>query len=192
MPYRNRRLHLLILGGTGEAAALAAAAVARFGAGLRVTTSIAGRTARPADIAGERRVGGFGGADGFAAYLAAAGVDLVIDATHPFAAQISAQARAACTIAGVPRLLLERPPWVRDPGDRWTEVDDVAAAAAALPRLGRRAFLTIGGRDLAAFAGLREMHFIIRLVEPPGTAPPLASYEVVLGAGPSASPRNGL
>ncbi len=135
MPDRDGRMHLLILGGTGEAAVLAQAALARFGDGL-----------------GDLRIGGFGGADGLAAYIAEAGVDLVIDATHPFAAQISAQARAACATAGVKRLLLERPVWVRDPRDRWIEVDDLAAAAAALPLLGRRCFLTIGARDLGAFA----------------------------------------
>jgi precorrin-6A/cobalt-precorrin-6A reductase len=176
--------HLLILGGTGEAAALAHGTVARFGQRLRVTTSLAGRTARPAAVAGELRIGGFGGADGLAAYIGEHGVGMVIDATHPFAAQISAQARDACAMAGVKRLLLERPPWGREPGDRWIEVDDVAAAAAALPRLGRRAFLTIGGRDLAAFAGLHDIHFVIRLIDPPGTPPPLASYEMVLGRGP--------
>jgi precorrin-6A/cobalt-precorrin-6A reductase len=105
MPDDHRRAHLLILGGTGEAMALAQAALARFGGGLRVTTSLAGRTARPAAVAGDVRVGGFGGADGLAAYIAEARVDLVIDATHPFAAQISAQAQAACAAAGMQRLL---------------------------------------------------------------------------------------
>jgi len=184
MPDRDGRMHLLILGGTGEAAVLAQAALARFGDGLRVTTSLAGRTARPAAVVGDLRIGGFGGADGLAAYIAEAGVDLVIDATHPFAAQISAQARAACATAGVKRLLLERPVWVRDPRDRWIEVDDLAAAAAALPLLGRRCFLTIGARDLGAFAALRNVHFVVRLVDPPRAPPPLASCEVVLGRGP--------
>lgn len=184
MSGRDRCAHLLILGGTGEGAALAQAALARFGDGLRVTTSLAGRTARPASVAGELRIGGFGGPGGLAAYIAEAGVDLVIDATHPFAAQISAQARAACAAARVKRLRLERPLWARDPRDRWVELDDLAAAAAALPLLGRRAFLTIGARDLAAFAGLREVHFIVRLVDPPRAPPPLDSFELVLGRGP--------
>lgn len=184
MPHRDSPPHLLILGGTGEAAALAERAVARFGDALRVTTSLAGRTARPADVAGERRIGGFGGADGLGAYIAEHGVGLVIDATHPFAAQISAQAAAACAAARVPRLVLERPAWRRDPRDRWIEVDDFGAAAAALPALGRRCFLTTGARGLAAFAGLGDIHFIVRLVDAPGTALPLASYELVLGRGP--------
>jgi precorrin-6A/cobalt-precorrin-6A reductase len=182
----GERPHLLILGGTCEAAALAQGAVARFGRSLRVTTSLAGRTARPAAVAGDRRIGGFGGADGLAAYIAEHGVDLVIDATHPFAAQISAQAAAACAAAGVPRLMLERPAWRREPRDRWIEVDDLAAAAAALPALGRRCLLTTGARDLAAFAALSRMHFIVRLVDPPRMRLPLVSYEVVLGRGPFA------
>jgi precorrin-6A/cobalt-precorrin-6A reductase len=134
--------------------------------------------------AGAVRSGGFGGASPLAAYLRAAGIAAVIDATHPFAAQISAQALEACAAAGVPRLRLDRPPWPRHPADRWIEVDDLAAAAAALPGLGRRAFLTIGGRGLAAFAPLRQMHFLVRLVEAPRTPLPLASAELLLGRGP--------
>ena len=175
---------LLIFGGTAEAAALAAAALARFGAQVRVITSLAGRTRRPAQVAGELRIGGFGGADGLAAYLAAAHIAAVIDATHPFAAQISAQAQAACAAAGIPRLLLHRPPWQRHPLDRWIEVADMAGAAAALPGLGRRVWLTIGARDLNAFAPLRDHHFLLRLVDPPLVPPPLANCDVLLGRGP--------
>ena len=176
--------HLLILGGTAEAAALAAAVLARFAGRARVTTSLAGRTRRPQPIAGNLRIGGFGGADGLVAYLAAERVDAVIDATHPFAAQISAQAEAACAAAGVKRLLLRRPPWQRHPLDRWIEVDDAAGAAAALPALGRRVWLTIGGRGLDTFAHLRTHHFLLRLVEPPAAPPPLATCEILLGRGP--------
>jgi precorrin-6A/cobalt-precorrin-6A reductase len=178
------RPHLLILGGTGEAAALARGAIARFGAALAVTTSLAGRTAAPTPLPGHVRVGGFGGAAGLAAYLAAADIDLVIDATHPFAMQISAQAAAACAMAGRPRLVLERPPWQRDPRDRWIEVADLAAAAAALPPLGRVVWLTIGGRELGAFAELGAQHFLVRLIDPPATPLPLRSCEIVLGRGP--------
>jgi precorrin-6A/cobalt-precorrin-6A reductase len=184
MTRSDARRHLLILGGTGEAAALAQAAQQRFGQTLAVTTSLAGRTANPALVAGEVRIGGFGGTEGLANYLGEHAVDLVIDATHPFAAQISAQAAEACAATRVPRLLLERPPWPRGPGDRWVEVADAAAAAALLPGLGRRAFLTIGARDLAAFAPLREMHFVVRLIDPPRAALPLASCELLLGRGP--------
>jgi precorrin-6A/cobalt-precorrin-6A reductase len=178
--------HLLILGGTAEAAALAQAALARFGDCLSVTTSLAGRTIDPAPVPGALRVGGFGGAQGLAAYLRDARVDLLVDATHPFARHMSAQARLAAEAAGVPRLLLLRPPWRPRPDDRWIEVEHMAAAAAALPRLGRRVFLTVGARDLAAFSGCAGLHFLVRLVDPPRTPLPLASAEVVLGRGPFA------
>lgn len=175
---------LLILGGTAEAAALAQAALARFGDRIAVTTSLAGRTERPAKLAGEVRIGGFGGAEGLAAYLAAERVAWLIDATHPFAAQISAQAATACEAAAVPRLVLLRPAWRRHPLDRWVEVADLASAARVLPRLGHRVWLTVGQRDLAAFAGLPQHHFLVRLVDAPAAPLPLASCDILLGRGP--------
>jgi len=185
MPTADGRPHLLILGGTGEAAALAAALSARFGEErLLVTSSLAGRTAAPAPLAGRVRSGGFGGASGLADYLATAGVDLVVDATHPFAARISAQAQQACDTTGVPRLMLRRPAWTRHPLDRWIEVASAAEAAARLPGLGRRVWLTIGLRELAAFAKLRGLHFVIRTIDPPAATPPLASFEIIGGRGP--------
>jgi precorrin-6A/cobalt-precorrin-6A reductase len=177
---------LLILGGTGEAAALASAAIRRFGDGLRVTTSLAGRTGAPAALAGAVRRGGFGGADGLAAYLAAEGIDLVVDATHPFAAAISAAARLACARQGVPRLLLLRPPWRQDPLDRWIEAADAAAAARVLPLHGRRALMTIGAGELAAFAQVEGVHFVVRLVDKPAAPLPLGPAEFLLGRGPFA------
>jgi precorrin-6A/cobalt-precorrin-6A reductase len=180
----EHRAHLLILGGTGEAAALAAAAIARHGEALLVTSSLAGRTGAPPPLPGHVRTGGFGGAAGLADYLAAAEVEMVIDATHPFAARISAHAQQACDARGVPRLMLQRPQWTRHPGDRWIDVENVAAAAARLPALGRRAWLTIGARELDAFAGLTGIHFLIRTIAPPAEPPPLASYELIAGRGP--------
>jgi precorrin-6A/cobalt-precorrin-6A reductase len=184
MPGREHPLHLLILGGTAEAAGLARAAFERFGADLLVTTSLAGRTQHPAPLPGAVRIGGFSGAAGLAAYLAESGVNGVIDATHPFAAQISRQAVEACTRAQVPRLLLQRPPWRRHPSDRWIEVEDAAGAAEALPALGRRVFLTIGMRDLAAFAHLTNMHFFVRLIDAPKEELPLAGAELLVARGP--------
>jgi len=178
------RSHLLILGGTAEAASLAQAALARFGDRIAVTTSLAGRTERPAKLAGQVRIGGFGGAEGLVAYLAAEHVAWLIDATHPFAAQISAQAAAACAAAAVPRLVLLRPPWRHHPLDRWVEVADLAGAARVLPQLGRRVWLTVGQRDLAAFAGLPQHHFLVRLVDAPAAPLPLASCDILLGRGP--------
>jgi precorrin-6A/cobalt-precorrin-6A reductase len=183
MPVSERR-HLLILGGTGEARALAGKAVAQLGERLRVTTSLAGRTRDFAWPAGELRRGGFGGAEGLAAYLREARIDLVVDATHPFAARISASALAACRSLSVPLLGLSRPPWARQAGDRWIEVPNADAAARAVMDLGRRAFLTIGRGELASFARAGEVHFLIRLVEPVEAPPPLRSFELIFGRGP--------
>jgi len=183
MPGPDRR-HLLILGGTAEARALAAAATARLGRRLRVTTSLAGRTRQVATLAGEIRRGGFGGAAGLAAYLGAAPIHFVIDATHPFAVRISQAARTACRSLGLPLLTLARPAWAQQPGDRWIEVADAAAAARILPGIGRRAFLTIGRSALEAFAGLTDMYFLVRLVDPPEAALPFRAYDVILGHGP--------
>ena len=180
----RERPHLLILGGTTEARLLAERVTADFGQGLRVTTSLAGRTLNPATLAGEVRRGGFGGSAGLAAYLGDASVDLVIDATHPFATRISAAAISACRSLRVPLLVLARPPWTPQPGARWVEVTSAVEAAALVPTLGRRVFLTIGQRDLNAFAGIDGVHFLVRLVDPPPAALPLRSYELVLARGP--------
>src|SRR6266567_8510168 len=134
--------HVLILGGTGEAARLGRGAVARFGEGIAVTTALAGRTRHPGPLAGQVRIGGFGGSAGLAGYLVDHRVDRLIDATHPFAAAISRAARLAAERTGVPRLVLRRPPWPRHPLDRWIEVDNVEAAARIVERVGKRAWLT--------------------------------------------------
>ena len=175
---------LLILGGTAEAAALARAAVERFGGRLAVTTALAGRTEQPGRLAGDVRIGGFGGAKGLAAYLAETGIDLVIDATHPFADRIARSARLAAEEVRVPRLVLERPPWRRQALDRWVEVEDVSGAASAVARVGRRCFLTMGAGELGAFASVRQVHFVVRLIDPPKQPLPLASHQIVLGRGP--------
>jgi precorrin-6A/cobalt-precorrin-6A reductase len=177
---------LLILGGTGEAGALARAACARFGERLSVTTALAGRTEQPGPLRGRVRIGGFGGAEGLAAYLRQERIDRLIDATHPFATRISAAARLACERAEVPRLLLLRPTWRRHPRDRWIEVDDARAGAAVVGRVGRRAFLTVGSSELAAFAATQAVHFVVRLIEAPRVPLPLPSYEVIVGRGPFA------
>jgi precorrin-6A/cobalt-precorrin-6A reductase len=175
---------VLILGGTGEAAALASAALDRFGDALEVTTSLAGRTRRPAAIPGRVRIGGFGGPAGLAAYLERHEIDRLVDATHPFAVRISRAARLACDMAGVPRLVLRRPPWRRQPGDDWIEVDGMAEAARAVRCLGKRAWLTVGTSELSAFSGIGSVHFLVRLAEPPLLPLPLCRCEVIVGRGP--------
>jgi precorrin-6A/cobalt-precorrin-6A reductase len=174
----------MILGGTTEAAALARAALARFGDTIEVTTSLAGRPERAGPIPGRVRIGGFGGPAGLAAYLTAHGVDRLVDATDPFAAGISAEARLACSEARVPRLLLLRPPWRRHPLDRWIEVDNMEAAARVVGRIARRAWLTVAASEVACFSSATAVHFLVRLVNPPRQRLPLRFYELVVGCGP--------
>jgi len=175
---------VLLLGGTGEASLVARAIVERFGDGVALTTSLAGRTARPLPIPGDVRIGGFGGVAGLRAYLRDHGIDLVIDATHPFADQIALHARLACEAAAVTRVMLLRPMWQRHPLDRWIEVDDLVGAAAVVGKIGRRAWLTVGASDLDAFAQVTDVRFLIRSIHAPATPPPLKFHEVLLGRGP--------
>ena len=133
---------------------------------------------------GEVRIGGFGGPRGLARFLSERGIDRVIDATHPFAAQISAHAEEACRAVGVPRLRLLRPPWRPVPGDRWIAAASLAEAALRVEPLGRRVFLTVGHRDLAAFARL-DLWFLVRTIEPPGVLP-LRHGQWLAGRGPFA------
>lgn len=171
---------VLILGGTAEARALADRLSRR--AGIRLITSLAGRTAAPARHAGEVRTGGFGGARGLARYIADEKVTLVVDATHPFAAAISANAAAACGTAHVPCLRLERPPWRPLPEDDWREVADIGKAATAIPA-GSRALVTVGRQEIAPFLAREDVTLIARMIEPPDVAvPPHA--ELVLARPP--------
>ena len=170
----------LILGGTTEASRLAEAMAA---AGLPAVLSYAGRTESPRLQPVPVRVGGFGGAEGLAGYLKAEGIGRVIDATHPFAAQISRNALAACAAAGVPLLALERPAWQPGPGDCWTMAPDLQAAAALLDGPPQRVFLAIGRQHLSAFSGRPQHHYLLRLVDPPDTLP-LPDCTVELARGP--------
>jgi precorrin-6A/cobalt-precorrin-6A reductase len=176
-----RPLRVLILGGTADANALAAAV-----AGdpcLDPILSYAGRTENPKRPPIAWRVGGFGGVNGLVDYLRNEKIDRVVDATHPFAAQMSAHAIAACAAVAVPLLALERAPWQRLPADRWIEVDDFAAAGQALGVAPRRAFLGIGRTQLAPFARHPQHFYLVRLVDPPRAPLPLQA-EVIIARGP--------
>lgn len=175
---------LLILGGTAEAATLAQRAGEAFAGVLEVTTSLAGRTASPRPLPGRVRIGGFGGSDGLAACLARERFDLLIDATHPFAAAISRHAADACTQADVPRLMLIRPPWTPQPGDCWHAADTLDDAAAMLPGLGKRIFLATGSGSIAAFAPLTELWFLVRMMTPPTRPLPLARHRLLIARPP--------
>jgi precorrin-6A/cobalt-precorrin-6A reductase len=173
------RVRILILGGTGEARALAAELVA---AGVDVLSSLAGRVRQPRLPDGPVRVGGFGGVAGLAAFLRAERITGVIDATHPFAGEITAHAAQAAAQAGVPLLVLRRPPWAAAPS--WELVPDIRAAAAAVRAWpGESVFLTTGRRDLDAFAADDRHRFLVRTVDPPdGPVPPRMT--LVLDRGP--------
>jgi precorrin-6A/cobalt-precorrin-6A reductase len=172
--------HLLILGGTGDARQLAQRLSARTD--LRITLSLAGRTKTPLPQAVRTRTGGFGGADGLAEYLRAERVDLLVDATHPFAAQISANAFAAAQVTETPLVVLDRPAWEKAEGDDWIEVDDIASAAAALGVAPSTILLTIGRQDLAPFADHPQHRFIVRSVDPAGVT--LPNSTLILDRGP--------
>ncbi|GAA2561584.1 cobalt-precorrin-6A reductase [Pseudonocardia hydrocarbonoxydans] len=172
--------NVLVLGGTAEARRLAAALVDE--PGVHVVSSLAGRVRAPARPPGEVRIGGFGGPDALAGWLAGRGTVAVVDATHPFAARMSAHAAAATAAAGVPLLVLRRPGWTPGPGDDWTPAASLDAAADLLPGLGERAFLTTGRGGLAAFAA-SDRWFLVRSVDPPEPPAPRRMH-VVLGRGP--------
>lgn len=172
----------LILGGTTEATALARRLAGH--PAITAEVSLAGRTARPVLPPLPTRIGGFGGAEGLAAYLEEHRIAAVVDATHPFAARISANAVAACARAGVPLLVLTRAAWTAGRGDRWIGVPDMAGAADALRPLGRSVFLTVGRQELAPFAAVPDKRYLIRAVDPPDPMPDLPDHRVILDRGP--------
>lgn len=170
-----------MLGGTTEASALARVLA---GAGREAVFSYAGRTARPVPQPLPQRQGGFGGVAGLVDYLRSEGISHVVDATHPFAAQMSSHAVAACGEAGVALCALERSPWQAVKGDDWHPVADMVAAVAALPAHGARVFLAIGKQNLDVFAAKPGNHYLLRLVDAPEAALPLPDTTVVLARGP--------
>ncbi|WP_058282507.1 cobalt-precorrin-6A reductase [Ruegeria denitrificans] len=172
--------HLLILGGTTEANALAKSVASQ---GIPATYSYAGRVDNPRPQPLPVRVGGFGGVDGLSRYLRAHAITHVVDATHPFAAQMSRNAIAACRDAGVPLMALNRPAWVAQEGDRWQHVPDIDGAVAALSGPAQRIFLAVGRMHLEDFAAQPQHRYLLRLVDEPG-ALPMPNCEVVVSRGP--------
>lgn len=179
---------LLILGGTGEAAELAATikTIPEL-VELEVIVSLAGRTQQP--MQDSQRIGGFGGVEGLIDYLQTRQVDLLIDATHPFAAQISHHGHLAATTVKIPHLMLIRPEWVKIAGDNWLEVMNNATAAEILLDLSKhnlvqRIFLTIGRQELATYAHLQNQWFLMRMIDPPLENTPVPPGEILLERGP--------
>ncbi|MET8795884.1 cobalt-precorrin-6A reductase [Nocardia sp. NPDC004568] len=174
-------MRILLLGGTGEARELA-----RLLTGEReheIVSSLAGRVSEPIRPEGEVRIGGFGGVDGLREWLADHRIQLVVDATHPFAASITANAALATARLGLPMIRLSRPGWTAGPGDRWYRVPDLATAADTAAGAGDRILLTIGRQGVAAFAGHTRPWYLIRAIDPPtGALPP--RHEILLARGP--------
>jgi len=173
---------VLLLGGTSESRALAA----RIASDPRYegVVSLAGRTSAPAAQALPTRVGGFGGVEGLTRYLTDESIERVIDATHPFAAQMSANARKACAALGVPLLVYLREPWRLTSGDRWIEVFDNASAAHALGHTPRRVFLSIGRQGVANFRAAPRHDYLLRVIEPPRAEDLPPKCEVIFARGP--------
>ena len=172
---------ILLLGGTTEASTLAKTLAE---AGLDAVFSYAGRTAKPVSQPLPTRIGGFGGAEGLAAYLQAENITHVVDATHPFAAQMSTNAVQACAAAGVALCAFERPAWQAGEGDHWLHVDSIDAAVDALPDTPARVFLAIGKQNLTQFAAKPQHHYLLRLVDEPDAPLPLPHTTVEIARGP--------
>ncbi len=175
---------ILILGGTTEARQLAGRLAGR--AELAVTLSLAGRTVNPAEQPVPVRSGGFGGAEGLASHLKEMQVDLLVDATHPYAARISANAVEATGSTGLPILALRRPPWLPVAGDRWTVIDNAGEAVVALGKSPRKVLLALGRQEIGPFEAAPQHSYLIRSVDPvePPLAVPSATY--LLARGPFA------
>ncbi|TRU65889.1 MAG: cobalt-precorrin-6A reductase [Microcystis aeruginosa Ma_QC_Ch_20071001_M135] len=161
---KNKKV--LILGGTGEAAALAAKIAAI--PGIDAIASLAGRTREPITLTTPSRRGGFGGATGLANYLRQERIDCLIDATHPFAAQISFNAAQAASDCGIPRLILSRPAWEKVSGDNWIEVENNQA----------------GRQELASYAHLNNIWFLMRMIDPPAADAIVPVGKLLLARGP--------
>lgn len=173
--------HVLLLGGTTEASALARLLAAQ---GIATTLSYAGRTDNPRAQPVPVRVGGFGGVAGLARYLRDHRVTDLVDATHPFAAMMSANAVEAARFAGVAHVALTRPAWQPAPGDRWTRIADMDAAVAALAGPSRRVMLALGRMHVEAFAAQPQHHYLLRFVDAPDSPPTLPHHSLIVDRGP--------
>lgn len=173
--------NVLLLGGTTEASALARLLAVR---GIAATLSYAGRTETPRAQPVPVRVGGFGGVAGLADYLHSHRVTHLVDATHPFAATMSAHAVDAARLAGVAHVALTRPAWEPVPGDRWTRVPDIDGAVAALGGPARRVMLALGRMYVEAFVAQPQHHYLLRFVDTPERPPVLARHSLIVDRGP--------
>src|SRR3984957_19692572 len=178
----DMRKRILILGGTTEAREFAQALAAR--GNVEATLSLAGRTAAPLPQSVPVRRGGFGGTAGLIEYMRKRQIGALVDATHPFAAMISAHAQSAASQTNTPMITLSRPPWSAVAGDQWVEVQSVQEAVSALGLKARHAFLALGRQELAPFASAPQHHYWIRSVDPVGPALAVPHAQYILARGP--------
>lgn len=171
---------VLLLAGSGEAKQIAAGLAAR---GIAAVASLAGETREPADLGIPTRIGGFGGADGFRAYLADAGITAVIDATHPYADQMTQRTAAICAELGLPYCHVLRPPWTPEAGDDWTEIAREEDAAIYIHKW-QTVFLGTGRKTLHRFKNLEGTRLICRLIDPPTEPFPFEGGEFLIGRPP--------
>jgi precorrin-6A/cobalt-precorrin-6A reductase len=179
--FQNLLPRILILGGTGEGTELASRLAHRLD--LCTISSLAGRVSEPKRPEGIVRVGGFGGVDGLVSYLVKENVRVIVDATHPFAVQISRNTELACARLGLPLIAFIRPPWVQTKADLWNEVADLREAASVVDLQKGRVFLSIGRQEVGSFAACHNAWFLIRAIEKPTGALP-GLHEILLRRGP--------
>jgi precorrin-6A/cobalt-precorrin-6A reductase len=177
-------MRVLVLGGTSEASKLASLLAGQ--SGITATVSFAGRTKAPRAPEIPYRSGGFGGVEGLEAYLKAERINVLVDATHPFAEQISRHAAIAAVRANIPLVCLSRPAWRPEASDLWISVKNMAAAVAALGHEQKRVFLTVGRLQIDNFAAAPQHFYLVRAIEPPEPAPSLPRHQVILRRGPFA------
>lgn len=175
---------ILILGGTGDAVKLATKLEAT--PKIAVISSLAGRTKKPSALVGQVRIGGFGGAEGLANYLQENSIDILIDATHPCAGQITNNGAIASQVANIPHLMIVRPEWGKVAGDNWIEVESIAAAVKAIPEGIERIFITSGRQQLEPFLERSHIYpniwYLMRSIDPPDLE--LPNSKVILDRGP--------
>lgn len=176
--------HILLLAGTSEARQLGKSLADAFPEN-RLTASFAGAVRVLPDLGVPTRVGGFGGVEGLLAFLRQENITAIVDATHPFAAQMSRNAAEAAKTLNIPLLRLERPAWQPDENDRWTHVLTMNQAAEALPA-GARAFLAIGRKEIERFAHRTDVFGLARMIEPPPNPLP-TSWELLLSRPPASA-----
>jgi len=173
--------NLLILAGTTEASQLAKEVSA---AKIKAVLSYAGRVERPKPQPLPRRMGGFGGVEGLKQYLCENSITHVVDATHPFAVQMSQHAADACAELNLPLIAFSRPEWKPTSADNWTEVADIPTAVSALEGAKRRIMLALGRMHLQAFEAQPQHRYLLRLVDPPGKDLTLPNRDIVVSRGP--------